>query len=170
MDPHVLLKTLPKFTSSLRCCDISRLFLSPRGRLFLSPVLKTAMLYWQLTTTASVFTWIPAPRRISWGPYTAAKTLVLPYTQSQVCSLYWLIFTQVFGHGWRVGQEGTFDHYLSYNKISQTKCYKQSNITFQFSFHCSFRWCTPFCSLCCTLKPFFWWILIGCWKFSTNQQ
>ena len=45
-------------------------------------------------------------------------------------------------------------HYLSYKNISQTKCYKQSDITFQFSFHCSFRWCTLFCSLCCTAKPF----------------
>ena len=53
-------------------------------------------------------------------------------------------------------------HYLSYNKINQTKCYKQSNITFRLSFHCSFRWCTLFCSLFCALKPFFWWILIGC--------
>ena len=49
-------------------------------------------------------------------------------------------------------------HYLSYNKINQTKCYKQSDITLQFGFHGSFRLYTPFC----TLKPFFWWILIGC--------
>jgi hypothetical protein len=35
----------------LRCCDISADFRSPRGRRFRSPVLNTAMLYWQFTVT-----------------------------------------------------------------------------------------------------------------------
>ena len=39
-------------------------------------------------------------------------------------------------------------HYLSYTKIGQTKCYKQSDNIFQFNFHCSLRCCAPFCSLC----------------------
>ena len=58
------------------------------------------------------------------------------------------------------------NHYLSYTKISQTKCYKQSDTIFQFSFHCSFRCCAPFCSLCCPLRPL---LLIG-GKLSTANQ
>ena len=57
-------------------------------------------------------------------------------------------------------------HYLSYTKISQTKCYKQSDTIFQFSFHCSFRCCAPFCLLCCPLGPL---LLIG-GKLSTANQ
>ena len=57
-------------------------------------------------------------------------------------------------------------HYFSYTKISQTKCYKQSDTIFQFSFHCSFRCCAPFCSLCCPLRPL---LLIG-GKLSTANQ
>ena len=57
-------------------------------------------------------------------------------------------------------------HYLSYKKRSQTKCYKQSDTIFQLSFHCSFRCCTWFCSLCCPLRPL---LLIG-GKLSTANQ
>ena len=57
-------------------------------------------------------------------------------------------------------------HYLSYKKISQTKCYKQSDTMCKFRFHCSFRWCPPFCSLCCPLRPL---LLIG-GKVSTANQ
>ena len=57
-------------------------------------------------------------------------------------------------------------HYLSYTKISQTKCYKQSDTIFQFSFHCSFRCCAPFCSLCYPKRPL---LLIG-GKLSTANQ
>ena len=57
-------------------------------------------------------------------------------------------------------------HYLSHTKISQTKCYKQYDTSFQFSFHCSFRCCAPFCLLCCPLRPL---LLIG-GKLSTANQ
>ena len=57
-------------------------------------------------------------------------------------------------------------HYLSYTKVSQTKCNKQSDTIYQFSFYCSFRCCVPFCSLCCPLRP---QLLIG-GKFSTANQ
>ena len=57
-------------------------------------------------------------------------------------------------------------HYLSYTKISQTKCYKQSDTMCKLRFHCSFRWCAPFCSLCWPLRPL---LLIG-GKVSTANQ
>ena len=58
-------------------------------------------------------------------------------------------------------------HYLSYTKISQTKCYKQSDTIFQLSFHCSFRCCAPFCSLCFPLSPL---LLIGGKLSIANQD
>ena len=67
--------------------------------------------------------------------------------------------------GWS-GNTAGGAHYLSYTKISQTKCYKQYDTSFQFSFHCSFRCCAPFCLLCCSLRPL---LLIG-GKLSTANQ
>ena len=57
-------------------------------------------------------------------------------------------------------------HYLSLTKMSQTKCYKQSDTILQLSFHCSLRWCAPFCLLCCPLRLL---LLIG-GKVSTANQ
>ena len=51
-------------------------------------------------------------------------------------------------------------------KISQTKCSKQSDNIFQFSFHCTFSCCDPFCLLCCPLGLL---LLIG-GKLSTANQ
>ena len=67
-------------------------------------------------------------------------------------------------------QRGSFSQIhralLVIHKISQTKCYKQSDTMCKLRFHCSFRWCAPFCLLCCPLRPL---LLIG-GKVSTANQ
>ena len=59
-----------------------------------------------------------------------------------------------------------YGHFLPCTKISQTKCYKQSDTLFQLIFACSFRWSVQFSYLCCIHC----WILRGCWKSKTDQK
>ena len=60
----------------------------------------------------------------------------------------------------------TICHAVKYIKQNTTAIWR----CFMVSFCCFFKWYEQFCSLCCTLKPFFWWIVIGCWKSLTNKQ